>query len=117
LTKFIKRFAAHTFLQILHEEMHRLRELMMAAAISKTTACTSSPNADEITKSPKAEEKPPPTLFGVDPDFDAWNPSVRNGLLRSTRTGIRTQDQLIKSQLLYRLSYPRLWFPHAGRDE
>jgi hypothetical protein len=25
----------------------------------------------------------------------------------STRTGTRTQDQLVKSQLLYRLSYPR----------
>jgi len=54
LTKFIKRFDAHTFLQILHEEMHRLRQLMLAAAISKTTACASSPNADEITKSLKA---------------------------------------------------------------
>ena len=32
----------------------------------------------------------------------------------STRTGTRTQDQLIKSQLLYQLSYPRLHFPRAG---
>ena len=31
-----------------------------------------------------------------------------NGLEGSTRTGTRTQDQLIKSQLLYQLSYPRL---------
>ncbi len=28
----------------------------------------------------------------------------------STRTGTRTQDQLIKSQLLYQLSYPRIDF-------
>ena len=27
---------------------------------------------------------------------------------RSTRTGTRTQDQLVKSQLLYQLSYPRI---------
>ena len=35
----------------------------------------------------------------------------------STRTGTRTQDQLIKSQLLYQLSYPRLHFPHAGAGQ
>ena len=37
----------------------------------------------------------------------------------STRTGTRTQDQLIKSQLLYQLSYPRLHFRlrGAGRIE
>ena len=32
----------------------------------------------------------------------------------STRTGTRTQDQLIKSQLLYQLSYPRLHFRSRG---
>ena len=35
----------------------------------------------------------------------------------STRTGTRTQDQLIKSQLLYQLSYPRLHFPRAGAGQ
>ena len=35
----------------------------------------------------------------------------------STRTGTRTQDQLIKSQLLYQLSYPRLHSPRAGAGQ
>ena len=36
----------------------------------------------------------------------------------STQTGTRTQDQLVKSQLLYQLSYLRLWYfraPSGGR--
>ena len=32
----------------------------------------------------------------------------------STRTGTRTQDQLVKSQLLYQLSYPRIDAPADG---
>jgi len=32
----------------------------------------------------------------------------------NTRTGTRTQDQLVKSQLLYQLSYPRFDFPTGG---
>ncbi len=35
----------------------------------------------------------------------------------STRTGTRTQDQLIKSQLLYQLSYPRLHSRSRGAAE
>ncbi len=35
----------------------------------------------------------------------------------STQTGIRTQDQLVKSQLLYQLSYLRVGSPGQGRDE
>ena len=31
-----------------------------------------------------------------------------NGALGSTKTGTRTQDQLVKSQLLYQLSYLRV---------
>ena len=44
---------------------------------------------------------------------DARTP-IENG----TQTGTRTQDQLVKSQLLYQLSYLRLWYldaPSVGR--
>ena len=34
----------------------------------------------------------------------------------STRTGTRTQDQLVKSQLLYQLSYPRIDAPAGGAE-
>jgi hypothetical protein len=37
---------------------------------------------------------------------DTWN--RQHSANRSTRTGTRTQDQLVKSQLLYQLSYPRM---------
>ena len=35
-------------------------------------------------------------------------PYKKGGFKKSTQTGIRTQDQLVKSQLLYQLSYLRI---------
>ncbi len=39
---------------------------------------------------------------------------LRCGWGKSTQAGIRTQDQLVKSQLLYQLSYLRVGFGVTG---
>ena len=45
----------------------------------------------------------------MDGRLDTKKPALVAGHLKeSTQTGIRTQDQLVKSQLLYQLSYLRL---------
>ena len=61
-----------------------------------------------------AQKQPPGNLNGFE---RIHNSMTENSQEKSTRTGIRTQDQLVKSQLLYRLSYPRVDGCDSGRHK